>query len=332
MKILSPLDSCEEVSLLADAGAGEFFCGVLEERWHARYPVISINRRPAGKGHFRRFDDLREAIARAHDRGIPVFFTLNEHYYIQDQYDLIAHYLDGALTAGVDALIVTDFGLAAFVRDSGYPVALHMSTGGTAFNRHALRFFAEMGMVNVTLPRHLELDEVRRMLDGGSPVPITAFVLNSRCINVDGFCTFQHGLAGREIMPMFRNACMLPFDISLDGAPPAQSPADLLRHQRAVERQKIWQQVHVDDYPCGACALYDFQQMGVGSVKIVGRGNPTARKVRDVGFLASLMRDLTPAATDRLEFYRRARALYQQTYDRPCRRHMCYYPSVLDAS
>ena len=330
MKILSPLDSCAEVSLLADAGAGEFFCGVLEERWYEPYPVISINRRPAGKGHFRRFVDLGEAVKRAHDRGIPVFFTLSEHYYIQDQYDLIAWYLDGAVTAGVDGLIVTDFGLVTFVQERGYPVALHMSTGGTAFNRRSLRFFADMGIANVTLPRHLELEEMRGLLAGDLPVPITAFVLNSRCINVDGFCTFQHGLAGREIMPMYRNACMLPFEVTLDGAPPPQSPADTVRHQQYVERQKIWQHVHVDDHPCGACALHDFQQMGIGSVKIVGRGNPIERKVRDVTFLASLTNFLAADAPVRAAFYSRARTLYQQTYDRPCRRHMCYYPSVLD--
>jgi len=42
MKILSPLDSIEEVDGLAKAGAGEFFCGVLEDSWYEKYPVISI--------------------------------------------------------------------------------------------------------------------------------------------------------------------------------------------------------------------------------------------------------------------------------------------------
>ena len=111
MKLLSPLDSIEEVDGLARAGAGEFFCGVLEDRWHEKYPVISINRRPAGKGHFRRFADLKEAVARSHGLGIPVYFTVNEHYYTQAQYDLVRWYLDSAADARVDAFIITDFGL-----------------------------------------------------------------------------------------------------------------------------------------------------------------------------------------------------------------------------
>ena len=94
MKILSPLDSIEEVDRLAAAGAGEFFCGLLEEEWYKQYPVISINRRPAGKGHFRKFADLKTAVAKAHERNIPVYFTINEHYYIRDQYPLLKKYME----------------------------------------------------------------------------------------------------------------------------------------------------------------------------------------------------------------------------------------------
>ena len=122
MKILSPLDSAAEVDVLVDAGAGEFYCGLLDERWHESYPVISLNRRPAGKGHFRSFADLTEAVKRAHDRCTQVYFTLNEHYYTDEQYTLLWHYIDGAIKAGVDAFIVTDFGLIASLHEKGIQV------------------------------------------------------------------------------------------------------------------------------------------------------------------------------------------------------------------
>ena len=81
MKILSPLDKPEEVEPLIEAGAEEFYCGVLEETWYIPYPVISINRRPAGKGHVRDFTALKKVTDRAHENNVPVFFTVNEHYY-----------------------------------------------------------------------------------------------------------------------------------------------------------------------------------------------------------------------------------------------------------
>jgi putative protease len=329
MKILAPLDSAAEVDALVDAGAGEFYCGLLDERWHESYPVISLNRRPAGKGHFRSFADLGEAVMRAHDRGASVYFTLNEHYYIDEQYTLLWHYIDGALTAGVDAFIVTDFGLIAALQERNYQVPLHCSTGTTVFNRRSISFFKELGVANITLPRHLSVEELRELSTHASGVDLTVFILNSRCVNIDGFCTFQHGLSGREIMPMYRNACMLPFKVSgvkLNDSGQAQVlPAD----SPQVERQKLWERVHVDDHPCGVCALFDLYDMGIGSVKIVGRGNPQERKLKDIQFVSSLLEQVQQGGGDRDRYLKHARGLYGSVYGRQCRRFMCYYPELL---
>lgn len=325
MRILSPLDSIDEVDGLADAGAGEFFCGVLEDQWYARYPVISVNRRPAGKGHFRRFEDLTEAVCRAHGRGIPVYFTVNEHYYTQAQYDLIRRYMEGAVAAGIDAFIITDFGLLQFIREQGYPAALHISTGGTVFNRQAVAFFKELGAANITLPRHLSIAEIGALTARMPAMETTVFILNSRCINVDGFCTFQHGLARKEVLPMFRNACMLPFEVQVNSR---RENLPFLQQACMQERQRIWERVHVDDHPCGACALYEFQRFGIGSLKVVGRGNPLERKLRDVNFLKRLLGVLEDRP-GRSAFRAAARSLYADTYRRACREHMCYYPEVL---
>ncbi|MCP4713773.1 MAG: hypothetical protein GY868_01545 [Deltaproteobacteria bacterium] len=332
MKILSPLDSCDEVGQLADAGAGEFFCGVLEESWYDSYPVISINRRPAGKGHFRSFALLQEAVARAHERAIPVYFTLNEHYYIQDQYSHVMRYIDSALSAGVDALIVSDFGLMAYLREQQYAVPLHVSTGGTVFNWRAANFFcSEFGVENITFPRHLTMREIGSVAERMDPVNTTVFVLNSRCINVDGFCTFQHGLAGKDIFPMFRNACMLPFQVRTRVAETVADRPDASRIHKATDRQKIWERVHVDDHPCGVCALHELKALGVNSLKIVGRGNPVERKLSDVAFVKKMLTYLEQDNPDARRFHREVQQHYTETYERPCRMHMCYFPEVLEA-
>jgi len=329
MKILSPLDGPDEVAKLAAAGADEFYCGLLDARWYERYPVISVNRRPAGRGHFRDFDSLQDAVARAHDRGIPVYFTMNEHYYIQEQYPLITRYLDGACAAGVDAVIVSDVGLIAFIREQGYPLPVHISTGGTVFNRRAAAFYRELGAVNITLPRHLTVGEIRDLVATMAGMGTTVFVLNSRCVNVDGFCLFQHGLARREILPMFRNACMLPFDITVHDTAPVRPDRSHADEARMIERQRIWETVHVDDHPCGACALHEFDEIGVGSLKIVGRGNAPERKLKDIGFLKGLVTMLRQERPSAGDFRKKVRATYTETYNRPCRIALCYYPSVM---
>jgi hypothetical protein len=148
--------------------------------------------------------------------------------------------------------------------------------------------------------------------------------LNSRCPYVDGFCTFQHGLAGPDIQPLYQNACMLPYDITVattDG-----------KGQKEIswQRQHIWETVHVDDHPCGACAIYDLAGMGVTSLKIVGRGNVTERKITDIKFLRMLLSYLTGEKPTMSSFRKLAQQRYQQTYGRPCLEHLCYFPEVLE--
>jgi len=325
MKILSPLDSVDEVEKLAEAGAQEFYCGLLEETWYEKYPVISINRRPAGRGHFRSFHDLRAAVERAHSCNIPVFFTLNEHYYINSQYPLLSKYINEAVEAHVDAFIVSDFGLMAYLQEKECDVPLHVSTGGTVFNWRTVKFYKDLGCERITFPRHLSIDEIGEIMSKMPIVDTSVFVLNSRCINVDGFCTFQHGLAGKNVFPMFRNACMLPFKVDIQSSIQLQQESLRL----VIERQKIWEKVHVDDHPCGACALYEFAAMGLSSIKIVGRGNSVERKIKDVLFLRKLLSYLIDGCSDEKMFRKKAQTLYQKAYNRPCRPHMCYYPSVM---
>lgn len=329
MKILSPLDNIGEVEKLAEAGAGEFYCGLIEEEWYEKYPVISINRRPAGKGHFRKFGDLKEAVKRSHQIDIPVYFAINEHYYTNAQYPLLTRYIEEAIHAGVDAFIVSDYGLMAYITEKGYPVSLHMSTGGTVFNWRAVKFFKDIGAERITFTRHLTLDEIGEIIPRMPPIDTTVFVLNSRCINVDGFCTFQHGLAGKKIFPMFRNACMLQYHVTAHCNTQEESDITCNGRTYMLERQKIWEKVHVDDHPCGACAMYEFREMGITGLKIVGRGNPLERKVKDVLFIKNLMDYLNGKTPSKEDFRGKAQNLYQETYRRPCRMHMCYYPSVM---
>jgi collagenase-like PrtC family protease len=330
MKILSPLDSPAEVEPLIEAGADEFYCGVLEESWYNPYPVISINRRPAGKGHMRTFAELADAVAICHRHNVPVFFTINEHYYTKPQLPLVKDYIDKACNAGVDAFIIADYGILYLLRERCDSAGIHISTGGTVFNWRTARFYQELGATRITLPRHLSLDEMKKLTAHIPEMETSVFVFNSRCINIDGFCTFQHGLSGRQTPAFYRNACMLPYDITpipLTAAA-AEEPAEDM--EQIVARQRVWEKVHLDDFPCAACALYEFNEMKITSLKIVGRGNTAVRKTTDVSFFKNLLNRLSVDRHCRKEFREYARALYNRTYRRTCRPFMCHYPSVME--
>jgi collagenase-like PrtC family protease len=363
MKIFSPLDKIEEVEPLIEAGVEEFYCGVLEETWYNPYPVISINRRPAGKGHIRNFEELRKTVDISHRNNVPIFFTLNEHYYIKRQLPILKEYIKKAVGAGVDALIISDYGLLAMlpqinaevnpIRKSGrsfkpcqnslpsspppegkrllsHKLKIHLSTGGTVFNWRTAKFYQELGACRITLPRHLTLKEMKDIVKRIPELETTVFVFNSRCINIDGFCTFQHGLSGKQTPLFYRNACMLPYDISCIAMNQDNDGRCTTNDPQMIARQRIWELVHLDDYPCAACALYEFNRMGITSLKIVGRGNPTERKIKDVTFFRTLINHLHHDRPKLSDFRNYARKLYNKTYNRPCRPFMCHYPSVME--
>jgi putative protease len=332
MKILSPLDYTDDIKKLSKAGAVEFFCGLLDDEWCQKYPVISTNRRPAGKGHFISFDSLKEAVSTAHGIDAKVYFTLNEHYYVNAQFEMLKRHVEGAIESGVDAFVLSDYGLMAWLRENRYDIAIHISTGGTVFNWRAAKFYCdEFSAESITFPRHLEIEELKSIVEKMPDIDTSVFVLNSRCVNIDGYCTFQHGLAGKKIMPMFKNACMLPYSVEAFSDNPETAGIPFEKKEKMLARQKVWERVHVDDHPCGACAMYEFKELGIKSLKIVGRGNPTERKVKDITFLKSLVAALDKGIAKQ-DFRKKARELYTVTYGRPCREHMCYFPSVMKNS
>jgi collagenase-like PrtC family protease len=329
MKILSPVSKADEAETLISAGAEELYCGLLPSNWP--FPAFSINRRQEPEANFHSFDALKKCIDIAHARGVPLFLTLNEHSYTDKQYPYILDYVKRALDAGVDAFLIADIALLLTFRECNIVAPVHMSTGATTFNSACARFYQSLGAERIILPRHLTVDEIRRIVKGVPDLEFEVFILNSKCHNVDGFCTFHHGLtevADKGDAKKYRNACMIHYNIHLSS--PMYSDEEMMRIAPQIprERQHMWERVHIDTRPCGACAIYDFHQMGIHSVKIVGRKNSTKKKQFDIHFIKNCFDFLTNQKPSREEYRERTQSLYQETYKYSCRYYMCYYPSL----
>jgi collagenase-like PrtC family protease len=213
-------------------------------------------------------------------------------------------------------------------------INIHISTAGTAFNAESVHFYRDLGAKRVILPRHLTLEEIQAIVDKVNGIELEAFILNSRCANIDGFCTFQHGLAEFVKAPEKKkdseNACMMLYKITAD-VKGCDSPeqAESMLEKVSWERQHFWSAVHIDDRPCGACALYDFEQMGLAGVKIVGRANTFEKKIKDIKFLQGLLSYMHTQKPTQKEFREKAKETYKDLYDCLCLIFKCYYPSVM---
>ena len=295
LKILSPLSRIDEVEPLIEAGADEFYCGVLPSEWREKYTVAAcLNRRQEDNKfintspHMSSFAELEEAVRRSHARNIPVVLTINEHYYSREQYPYLREYIEQALKIGIDAFIIGDLGLLFTLQEMGSPARIHISTAGTAFNAETVHFYRDLGAARVILPRHLSLEEIGAIAQKVSGVELETFILNSRCANVDGLCTFQHGLADlvdEEQRKSYENACMMLYKVSaaVEGVPDEEAEK-ILQEKISWERQHFWSALHIDDRPCGGCALYEFEEMGIDRRKNCRQGQCAGEKIKGCGF------------------------------------------------
>jgi len=345
MKLLSPVSRVYEVQKVIEEGADEIYCGVLTPIWHDSYIGVSINRRPDARASFKTFEELQQTVEIAHSYNKPVYFTMNQQYYTEKQYPEVLDYVEKALKLGVDGFIVGSLDLLLTLNKMDVNTKIIVSTTGAAFNSEAVNFYRELGANRVILPRHLTLKEIASIAKNTSDVELEVFILNSRCPNVEGYCTFLHGLATPKNEGLYKNACMLPYKVTVIDS---GSGLDV---GKAIRRQKIWEQIHMDSAPCGVCALYELNEIGITGVKIIGRDNPPWKKVIDVIFVRMLLDFLERQKPSKELFRVVAKQLYAQykaflinrssspetlhmltvgcSEENPCRACTCYFPEVM---
>ncbi len=355
MKILAPVNDPREVERLVRAGADQIYCGVLPANWTKNYTnMASVNRREWRTANLPDFGQLKEVVKTAHLNNVPVFLTLNALYTVK-QYPMIMEQIDAAVKTRVDALIVADLGLLLTLKELKTGLNVHISAGGTTFNSETVRFFREIGCSRIILPRDLKIEEMRQIVTQFPGLEFEAFILNSGCKNIDGFCTFQHGSSELLHGALWNLPKKLNFDRHILNAvrslPPAlscrikpsffgvDSPC-LLNYkitclsasgEAALPSRKVLKNISFGFNlisgadSCGACRLAELSEMGISGVKIVGRNYATDKKVRDITFLRAVLSYLEsggPLDKRMKEFIKKT---FKRIYKVKCG-ELCYYP------
>lgn len=356
MKILAPVNNPKEVDRIIGAGADEIYCGVIPSDWMSKYTnVASVNRREWVTANLNSFFQLKEVINIAHSSNIPVYVTLNA-LYTKSQYPLLLNQVKKFEEMKVDALIVADLGLLLTLRKEKIDLDVHISTGGTTFNSQTAKFYEQFGISRIVLPRHLKVEEAEEIVKKCPAIGFEVFILNSGCKNIDGFCTFQHGINeilhkqmwnlpkklnfDRHFLNILRrlpknlvkniktdifgvdSACLLNYKVFF-----SQLFVNLTKKEKQLIKKNISDNFSLFSGidTCGACRLSEFQDIGICSVKIVGRNYSTEKKVKDVKFLKTILSCLENRSLDKQKFKEHVRSTFRRIYKLDCGK-LCYYP------
>lgn len=318
IKILAPINSLKEAEKVIEAGADELYCGVIDKELIKNYKIPFVNRRPFSNCNLNSFDELQQVVDYCHARKVEVYVTLNEPVYTEKQYQYLEENLKYFCKLGVDAVIISDFGLLNFIREKKFNIKIHISTCASIYNEKGVDFCREYGASRVVLPRHMTLKEIKDLTKDKKDIEYEVIILNTNCQYDDGYCTYEHSLGNYTNDSSFQGGgCGAIEEIKVfikKGASKSSIP-DIESEFR--KRQKIF------NSSCGVCALQQLEQAGIDSLKIVGREYITEKKVKDVEFLYRVIK-LVKKYSDNIKLKDFIRSEYEKKYSRKCNSR-CYY-------
>ena len=293
MKITAPISRVEEISLLSNVGADEFYCSVVPESWVKQFQTSAVSRRAFG--NLPSFDDLARAIVEAHRLDKKLHLVMNSQHYTSEQLTCLLELASIFDSLEGDAVIVGDETLLALLGGHSFNFSLHASSIASCRNSEAAKFHHELGADRIIFPRGMKISEMEKMMIKCPELEFESFVLNDGCVFEEGSCHTIHlpsKLGGAICLDKYQS-----IEQRADGQQLTQD--ELLLFKRNDEDYQHWLWYRFGNGfsmsknglpfgPCGLCAMPRLEISGITSVKIAGRDAPTARKIKSVEMVARI--------------------------------------------
>lgn len=199
-EVLAPAGSYECMLAAFNAGADAVYVG--GQLFGARAFANNFNQ-----------DELIEAINYAHIHNKKLFLTVNTLLKNQEIKNKLIDYLIPLYEAGLDAVIVQDFGVLSLVKEHFPHMDIHASTQMTVTGPHFAKELKELGVSRIVPARELSLNEIEDIYKN-TDLEIECFVHGALCYSYSGLCLLssligaRSGNRGRCAQP-----CRLPYDV-----------------------------------------------------------------------------------------------------------------------
>lgn len=192
----------DDIANYSDNGIDEFYFGFMPKEWTKEYGwEISTNRRPYPTGpHLTGWQKAQRLIETAQKKKKKMYLALNEHQYCQEQYRLLIPLLRRFIELGIDGILVADLALITYLKANNYKIPLHLSIGGGVFNSQTVKFFHELGLERIVLPRKITLEEIKQIIDASAEtITFEVFLAGEWCRYSDAYCFNVHGYDRNEL-------------------------------------------------------------------------------------------------------------------------------------
>ncbi|PHQ34473.1 U32 family peptidase [Rhodopirellula bahusiensis] len=242
-ELLAPAGNWDCVHAAIENGADAVYFG-LDRGFNARHRAANFG-----------VNDLSSLMGKLHLRGVRGYVTLNTLVFPDELNDLV-EVVDAIASAGVDAVLVQDFGVARIVRAICPELEIHASTQMSLTSSETIAAAKTLELSRVVVARELSIGEIKQ-IRSKTDMPIEAFIHGALCVAYSGQCLTSESLGGRSAnRGQCAQACRLPYDLVCDGID--QELGDV---RYLLSPQDL----------AGYAAIPDMIEAGVNSLKIEGR-------------------------------------------------------------
>ncbi|GMQ60013.1 U32 family peptidase [Vallitalea sediminicola] len=182
-ELLSPAGSFESMIAAINAGCDAVYVG--GKQFSARAYASNFDT-----------EEMIKAIQYCHLRGVKIYVTVNT-LFKDKEIDNLIQYIDVLYQAGVDALIIQDFGICKLIKDIFKDLEIHASTQMTIHNLKGVKYLKELGFERVVLSRESSLQEIK-YITSNTHTEIECFVHGALCYSYSGQCLMSSILGGRS--------------------------------------------------------------------------------------------------------------------------------------
>lgn len=176
LELLMPAGNIEKLEYAIRYGADAVYLG-----------VVDFSLRAMRKGELITLDNIKDAVAKAHEFGKKAYITLNIFAFNNDIKEL-EKCINVFSDAKPDAVILSDFGVFNIVKRYMPNVDIHISTQTNTLNSESVKFWRDLGAKRVILARELSIKDISQIRKDVPDIELECFVHGAQCVSFSGRC------------------------------------------------------------------------------------------------------------------------------------------------